>query len=98
MTKQLMFSVTDKDCDWSFARGSGKGGQKRNKTSTAARCKHRESGAVGFSDDTRSQGANKKIAFQKMAKTREFAEWHTAKLAEMMGTCLGSDLRVEVGR
>jgi hypothetical protein len=28
-----LFSVTAADCDWSYTKGSGAGGQKRNKTS-----------------------------------------------------------------
>ena len=55
MTKKLLFSVTAADCRFDYYRGSGKGGQKRNKTSSAVRCTHIASGAVGASDDTRSQ-------------------------------------------
>lgn len=96
--KQNILSVTAKDCEFSFARGSGKGGQKRNKTSTAARCKHKESGAVGYSDDTRSQHDNKKKAFVRMTETREFSEWHVRRICEIMGTCNPEDIRVEVGK
>lgn len=96
--KELLLSVTGKDCEFSYARGSGKGGQKRNKTSTAARCKHKESGAVGFSDDTRSQHKNKRLAFQRMAKTQKFCQWHTGQIAEALGVCLASELKVEIGR
>ena len=57
--RKLLFSVTAKDCDWDYYRGSGAGGQKRNKTSNAVRCTHKDSKAVGKAEDTRSQLQNK---------------------------------------
>ena len=69
--KKLLFSVTAKDCRWDYYRGSGKGGQKRNKTSSAVRCTHTASGAVGKAEDTDSQVKNKKLAFTRMAKSNE---------------------------
>lgn len=85
MTKEILFSVTASDCDWSYTRGSGKGGQKRNKTSSHCRCTHRDSGAVGQSDDTRSQHQNKRIAFQRMAESDEFKTWHKIEVAKATG-------------
>ena len=41
MSKELLFSVTAADCDWQYIRGTGPGGQKRNKTETKVRCVHR---------------------------------------------------------
>lgn len=85
MTKEILFSVTASDCEWSYTRGSGKGGQKRNKTSSHVRCVHKDSGAVGQSDDTRSQHQNKRIAFQRMAETKEFKAWHKIEVARHTG-------------
>ena len=31
--RKPLFSVTAKDCNWDYYRGSGSGGQKKNKTS-----------------------------------------------------------------
>lgn len=45
--RELVFSLTKDDFEWEYFRGTGKGGQKKNKTSSAVRCKHLESGAVG---------------------------------------------------
>ena len=59
--KELIFSVTSKDCEWDYVRGSGKGGQKRNKTSSAVRCRHLPSNAIGYAEDTRSQLQNKQL-------------------------------------
>jgi protein subunit release factor B len=82
---ELLFSVTASDCQFDYFRGSGKGGQKRNKTSSGVRCTHIESGAVGVSDETRSQHQNKQIAFNKMSQTEEFKRWHKKKVAQVTG-------------
>lgn len=76
MSRQLLFSVTKDDCDWSYTKGTGAGGQKRNKTSSAVHCSHRPSGAHGYCEDSRSQLDNKRTAFIRMAETQEFKTWH----------------------
>ena len=73
--KELVFSVTLKDCDVQTFRVGGHGGQKVNKTSSGVRIIHRASGAVGESRETRSQFQNKKIAFRRMAETEKFKLW-----------------------
>lgn len=86
MSKEILFSVTASDCEWSYTRGSGKGGQKRNKTSSAVHCMHRPSGAHGYSEASRSQLDNKRDAFKKMAETKEFKNWMKIESARKMGT------------
>jgi protein subunit release factor B len=95
VAKELLFSVTEADCDWQYDRGTGAGGQKRNKTSSKARCTHRASGAVGVDDTTRSQHQNKKRAFAKMAATKEFMAWWKLECARHMGELRGIDERVD---
>lgn len=56
-------------------RGSGAGGQNRNKRDTAVRIVHRASGAVGESQEERSQLQNKKKAFRRMAESPKFQAW-----------------------
>ena len=73
--KKLLFSITAKDCEWSYARGSGNGGQARNKSNNAVHCMHRPSGAHGYSEASRSQADNKQDAFQKMADSDKFKKW-----------------------
>lgn len=75
MAKKVVFSVTLKDCDVQTKRGSGKGGQNRNKRDTAVRIVHRASGAVGESEEERSQLQNKRAAFRRMAETSKFKAW-----------------------
>jgi len=70
--KEKILSVTLKDCDVQTKRGSGKGGQNRNKRDTACRIVHRASGAVGESQEERSQLQNKRAAFLRMVKTPAF--------------------------
>lgn len=72
---RLLFSVTAKDCEWSYTKGTGAGGQKRNKTSSAVHCMHRPSGAHGYSEASRSQADNKRDAFIKMSETTTFKNW-----------------------
>jgi protein subunit release factor B len=83
--KELLFSVTAKDCDWDYFKGSGAGGQKRNKTSSAVRCTHRASKAVGQAEDTRSQLQNKKLAFRRMAETEKFRNWIKVEKSRRLG-------------
>lgn len=79
--KHLLFSVTKKDFDWHYFRGTGSGGQKKNKTASACRCVHRDSGAVGVSQEDRKQSENRKIAFNRCVKTKEFQNWIKATTA-----------------
>lgn len=83
--KNLLFKVTAKDCEWEYYRGSGKGGQKVNKTSNAVRCRHKPSGAVGQSHDTRYRIQNKRLAFKRMAHTKEFQNWLKLEVAKLTG-------------
>jgi protein subunit release factor B len=85
MTKKLLFKVTAKDCDWEYYRGSGNGGQKRQKTSSAVRCRHKPSGAIGQAQDHRSQKQNKRLAFRRMAETRKFKDWIKLTVSRISG-------------
>lgn len=85
MSKELLFKVTAKDCNWQYFRGSGPGGQKKNKTHNAVRCTHRASGAVGVCTEHREQSRNKKIAFKRMAETPEFKAWHKLEVSRRTG-------------
>ena len=85
MEKELLFSVTASDCEWSYTKGTGSGGQKKNKTSSAVHCMHRPSGAHGYAEDSRSQRDNKQTAFKRMAETKKFQEWLQFETARRTG-------------
>lgn len=95
--RKLAFSVSARDCEFKFTKGTGPGGQKRNKTSSACICYHKESGAMARSDLTRSAEKNKIDAFWKMTRTKEFNEWFIGKIAELDGLGKLGDFKVEVG-
>lgn len=65
---ELIFSFTKKDFRVDYYRGSGPGGQHRNKRDTACRITHIESGLTASAEDSKSQSANKKNAFRKLVK------------------------------
>lgn len=93
--KELLFSVTASDCEWKFTKGTGSGGQKKNKTSSACHCMHRPSGAHGYSEASRSQHDNKRDAFVKMANTKEFKEWHHIESLKRNGMMAVIDAEIE---
>ena len=83
--KQLLFSVTAADCRFDYYRGTGAGGQKRNKTESACRVTHLASGAVGQAEDTRSQHENKRLAFRRMGETKKFQAWARMEALRVTG-------------
>lgn len=85
MDKELLFSVTKKDFRIDTFRSGGKGGQHQNTTDSGVRITHIESGAVGESREERKQHQNKKIAFERLAKTPTFKTWLNRKALETMG-------------
>ena len=95
MEKKSLLTITAKDCDWSYTRGTGKGGQARNKTSSAVHCTHRASGAHGYAEDSRSQHANRSTAFLRMAQTKEFKNWHRYEVARITGQLADIERQVD---
>jgi hypothetical protein len=54
------------DCEADTYRASGPGGQKRNKTSSAVRLRHRPSGLIVIAEESRSQHENKAKAVRRL--------------------------------
>lgn len=54
--------ILDSEIEENFLKGSGPGGQKINKTSSAVQLKHLPTGIVVKCQDTRSRSQNRKIA------------------------------------
>lgn len=87
--------ITIKDCRVEYTKGTGAGGQKRNKTSSAVRITHEPSGAVGYSEATRSQAQNKQDAFAKMARSPQMQSWLRLEMARREGTLLQAEEAAE---
>jgi len=83
--RRPVLSITRKDCKWDYYVGSGKGGQKRNKTANCVRCTHEPSGAVGKAEDGRSQWHNKKSAFLRMSSSKRFLIWVKIETSRKLG-------------
>lgn len=90
-----LLSITANDFDWSYTRGTGKGGQKKNKTSSAVHCKHPPSGAKSYSEKTRSQSKNKQDAFLKCVNSNEFQTWLKIANAKAMGQDIDIESKVD---
>jgi len=84
MTRDKLFTIPRSAFRLDFFRAGGKGGQKQNKTSSAARVTHLESGAVGESREERSQPENRKRAFYRMAETAKFRNWVRLQAAAVL--------------
>lgn len=73
--REKVLSVTLSDCEVQTFRSGGKGGQNQNKRDTGVRVIHPPSGARGEARDERSQLQNKRLAFRRMAESKEFRTW-----------------------
>lgn len=81
--KEKINIASKKDFDISYFKGSGAGGQNRQKNATGVQLIHRESGAMGRCSETRSLIQNKKKAFENLVKTPKFKLFINKKLYEI---------------
>ncbi len=81
--REHLFSVTKKDLTIQTFKSGGKGGQHQNTTDSGVRIIHKDSGAVAECREGRSQHANKKIAFKRLAETTKFKMWMSQKVLEI---------------
>lgn len=93
--KQLLFSLTKKDFKIQYFKGSGAGGQHRNKNETAVRIIHPDSGARGESQEYKSREQNKKAAFKRLVESKEFKKWHKLEVARRKGLLAEIEEEVE---
>lgn len=93
--KKKLFSVTKKDLIVQTFRAGGKGGQNQNKRDSGVRIIHPESGARGESRSERTQIQNKRLALERLAKSRTFRDWVVIKAAQVTGALAEVDERVD---
>ena len=93
--RKLLFSVTKKDFVLQYFAAGGPGGQHQNKTASACRIIHTESGAMGESREERSQHQNRKIAFERLVATSKFQQWCKIEVARRLGRIAEAEARVE---
>ncbi|MGH7740905.1 MAG: peptide chain release factor-like protein [Candidatus Eiseniibacteriota bacterium] len=55
-----------RECDITAYRSSGPGGQKKNKTESSVRVRHRPSGLVRVATESRSQWRNRRAALERL--------------------------------
>ena len=93
--RDLLFSVTRRDFRFEDTKGSGNGGQKKNKTSSAMRCTHIASGAVGYAEEDRMQGKNKVLAFNRCVATPKFQAWLELETARRSGAAAAAEADIQ---
>ncbi len=76
---KVEFSVRISDCREEHYRGSGNGGQKKQKTSSGVRLTHDPSGVTVECEAQRSQHQNRVEALRKLAVHPKFRAWCSAE-------------------
>jgi len=90
-------------CDVDTYRASGPGGQKRNKTSSAVRLRHRPTELIAIGTESRSQHENKAKALKRLRlaialHVRRTIDAETYEPSSLLRECLTDDGRFHVGR
>ncbi len=90
-------------CDVDRYRSRGPGGQKRNKTSSAVRLRHRPTGLIVIAAEDRSQHVNKARALRRLRQAialnlRAEVDPGSYTRSELLSSCIGDDGRLHVGR
>jgi hypothetical protein len=89
------------DCDVDTLRASGPGGQKRNKTESAVRLRHRPTGIIAIAEESRSQAENKARALRRLRKLlalRLRAAVDPEEVPEAVVACIGRKGRLDIGQ
>jgi protein subunit release factor A len=81
--KTKLFSVGIEDCRVDTFTVGGNGGSGKDTSNTGVRITHPPSGGVGKATDTRSQTENRRLAFIRMAGSKEFQAWTRRVAAEL---------------
>jgi hypothetical protein len=88
-------------CDVDTYRASGPGGQKRNKTESAVRLRHRSSGLSVIAEESRSQAENRARALRRLRKALALRLREAAPdegVPEEVRACIDRAGRLKVGQ
>jgi hypothetical protein len=88
-------------CDVDTYRASGPGGQKRNKTESAVRLRHRPSGIIVIAEESRSQPENKARALRRLRKAMalRMRRPHDGNaVPAAVAACIGRQGQLDVGQ
>ena len=93
-------SVLLSECDVDTYRASGPGGQKRNKTESAVRLRHRATGLQAIAEESRSQAENRSRALKRLRKALAIRLRRPAgeSVPEAISACVGKNGRLQVGQ
>jgi hypothetical protein len=88
------------ECEVDTYRASGPGGQKRNKTESAVRLRHRPSGLVAIAEESRSQPENRTRALRRLRTQMALKLRQPAAegVPEAVAACIDQRGRLDVGR
>ncbi len=92
-----------RQCDMDTFRASGPGGQKRNKTDSAVRLRHRPTGLAATAVESRSQHENRRKALNRLRETialevRHAIDADAYQPGDVLSTCISAGKRLAVGR
>jgi protein subunit release factor B len=93
--KELLFRLTKKDFIVEPFKGSGPGGQNKNKVMSCCRIYHPASGAVAQATEQRDFHQNKKVAFQRLVEKPEFKKWHKIEVSKALGNYIDAEKWVD---
>ena len=88
------------ECEVDTYRGPGPGGQKRNKTDSAVRIRHKPSGLIVVAGESRSQAENRTRALKRMREALALRIRHevTDATLDAIKGCIDKSGRLNVGR
>ena len=89
------------ECDLDTYRGSGPGGQKRNKTESAVRLRHKPTGLIVIATESRSQAENRTRALRRLREAlalRIRRPVDTDGTPEAIAACIDKAGRLGAGR
>jgi len=88
------------ECDVDTYRGPGPGGQKRNKTDSAVRLRHKPTGLIVVAGESRSQAENKTRAVKRLREALALRIRHevTDATPNAIRACIDKSGRLSVGR